>query len=67
MLDNRPELLRFLADRLHNDSITLDVNVIENEDEAPPSTWRTAKVLERMKTDNPAFQDFIDELNLKVE
>ncbi len=63
----RPAILRFIADKIKNDNLSLDVDIIESEDEAPPSTWRTAKVLDRMKTDNPYLDTFIAEFGLKPD
>ena len=62
-----PAILRFIADKIKNDNLSLDVDIIESEDEAPPSTWRTAKVLDRMKTDNPYLDTFIAEFGLKPD
>ena len=67
MTDAKPAILQFIADRLNNDLITLDVDIIASDDEAPPSTWRPAKVLDRMKKDNPYMGTFINDFDLKPE
>lgn len=60
----KPEILKFLHDRLSNDNV--DFTVEQRVGEAPPSTWTQRQVLQHMLEKQPDLSRFISDFGLTI-
>lgn len=64
MMQNIPDILRYIHDALDNDLITISVNV--NEGESAPYTWSERDVLAHMVETTPILKKFIEDFKLTL-
>lgn len=59
-----PSLMQYLRDKLENDSVSLEVKVVQGE--SSPITWTQAEVLQHMIEERPALLDLIKSFNCSL-
>lgn len=64
MESNRPEIMAFIHNRLSNDQVTYDVTI--NTAASPRHTLTAPELLEKMKAENPALSNLINDFNLHL-
>jgi len=57
-----PSLVQFLCDAVHNDHLTIQVSVDENVE--TPKIYSPREIVEEIKAENPAFNDFLRDFDL---
>lgn len=64
LTDNLPSVHEYLRSHLHNDNITVTVELIEGD--AAPIVWTDSQVLEAILKDNTAFRALAEEFKLSI-
>lgn len=62
--DNLPSVHNYLRSHLHNDNITITVEMTQGD--AAPAVWTESQVLESMLKENPALRSFAEEFKLTI-
>lgn len=60
-----PDILRYMRDRLRNDSFTVEIHV--DEGEPTPEIWNRSELLSHMVDDSPEFLKFVKEFKLTLD
>ncbi len=64
LVDNMARVLEFVRSRLHNDNITISVEVTQGE--SSPAIWTESEVYEKMLASNPALKSLAETFNLSL-
>ncbi len=62
--DNLPSVLEFLHSRLHNDDITVTIELIKGE--GSPAIWTETQVLEKILKENPTVRTLAETFKLSL-
>ena len=62
--DNLPAVLRFVRNRLHNDNITVTIELIEGGNS--PAVWTESQVLDKMLRDSDPLRSLAEEFKLSI-
>lgn len=65
LVDNMARVLEFVRSRLHNDNITVSVEVTQGE--GSPAIWTESEVYEKMLASNPALKSLAETFNLSLD
>lgn len=65
LVDNMARVLEFVRSRLHNDNITVSVEVTQGE--GSPAIWTESEVYEKMLASNPALKSLAETFNLTLD
>jgi DNA polymerase-3 subunit gamma/tau len=65
LLDNMGTIRTYVRNKLLNDSITFEVEIVQGE--GSPRTWTEREVLEHMMADHPAVHELVDSLKLTLD
>lgn len=60
-----PDILRYMRDRLRNDSFVVEIHV--DEGEPTPEIWNRSELLSHMVDDSPEFLKFVKEFKLTLD
>ena len=64
MEEKRPELLAYIADKLHNDHVNYTVKI--NEGAGPRYTLSDQELLDSMRAEHPMVQQLIERFHLRL-
>ena len=65
LLDNMGAIRSYVRNKLQNDSINFEVEIVQ--DEGSPRTWTEREVLDHMITDHQAMRSLVDSLKLTLD